>query len=115
MEDFTAFKIQDDSHVLVTFADRELVDCDQADRFERSLHQPAAQMPFEDFLNRCPAEPKQQRNMFDRSDPAQIHDETLENLDVAPFAYCKCNWLSKFGTASSTELLVPVKYNELPP
>jgi hypothetical protein len=53
--------------------------------------------------------------MFDRGDPAQIHDETFECLDVASLAYSKCNWLSKLGTASSTELLVSVKNNELPP
>ena len=41
MKDFTFFKIQDDGHVLVTLTDRELVDCDQSDRFQRSFPQPA--------------------------------------------------------------------------
>ena len=41
MKDFTAFQIQDDGHVLVTFADREFVDRDQSDRFQRSCPQPA--------------------------------------------------------------------------
>ena len=42
MKDFAFFKIQDDGHVLVTLANRELVDCNQSDRLQRSFPQPAA-------------------------------------------------------------------------
>jgi hypothetical protein len=72
-------------------------------------------MPFENILDQRPADAEQQRNMFDGSDPAQIHDEPFECLDVTLLAYCECNWLSKLQTASLTELLMSVKNNELLP
>jgi hypothetical protein len=72
-------------------------------------------MPFENIFDQRPADAEQQRNVLDGSDPAQIHDETFEYLDVAPLAFSKCNWLPQLGTASLTELLVSVKNNELLP
>jgi hypothetical protein len=72
-------------------------------------------MSFENILDQRPADAEQQCNVLDGSDPAQIHDEPFECFDVALLAFSKCNWLPKLRTASSTELLMSVKNNELLP
>jgi hypothetical protein len=111
----SGFQIDDNSHIVVTFAGRKLIDSDVSHLVEFPPLEAQGKVTFENRFDHIPPNAQKERDVFDGANMAQVNDIPLKNLKPPSLPFSEVNRLLQITATTSTLLKMAMKNHKLFP
>jgi hypothetical protein len=113
MQNRPGFQIEYHGHIVMTLPNGKLIDGNVANLVQLPPLEPQGEVTFEDGFDHVPPDIEEAGDMFDRGDPAQLNDESIEGLDSPSFPFGEVNGFLQITATPSTLLEMAMKNDEL--
>ena len=115
MQDRSGFQVDDNSHVVMTFADGKLIDGNVSYLVEFAPLEAQGKVAFKNRFDHIPTDTQQECYMFDGGNMAQVNDVLIKNLEPPSLSFSEINWFLQVTATTSTLLKMAMKNHRLLP